>query len=268
MSRRAQQRRRGVLLLAAVLLALVCSPARAFASDVAVIIAKVRVFQTYDVSASGLQNTFEYLIEPVEENAPMPVGSDGTPFASFTLRRDEDLWLEFPVEVQADPAAAPYVYHYTMRPKQEKLSDGLYYVDVLSTSLSPGVNEYPLEIHVQPSNYDAAVSIVVPTVHAEEFDGPKVTDPGWRIGYKAPTKVPEETPANETGDNPDGKPTPTQTASTGATTSPTAGTSRASLAQTDDALVATSVLDILTFAGFLLIAFARAIRVRAGEHHA
>ena len=120
----------------------------------------------------------------------------GTPFDSFKLTRDEDVWLEFPVKVELDPSATPFVYHYMIRPAQKELTEGLYYVDVLSTSLSAGINEYALELHVQPSSVDAAHSVVVPTVHVQEFDGSKVADPGWRVSYAEPEKEPEEQPGD------------------------------------------------------------------------
>jgi hypothetical protein len=108
--------------------------------------ARIRLFQEYKVPVSGLRNTFEYKIEAVESNAPLPVDEKGGPLHSFTLTRDDELWLTCPVEVTADPNAAPYVYHYKIGPAQTTLPDGLYYADVLSTSLSPGINEYHIHI--------------------------------------------------------------------------------------------------------------------------
>ncbi|MBR3159415.1 MAG: hypothetical protein IKG18_15680 [Atopobiaceae bacterium] len=151
----------------------------------ATVTTRMQVFQEYKVPVSGLQNSFEYVIAPVEEDAPLPIDASGKTFDRFTLRREESLWLEFPVSVAVDPSATPYAYHYVLAPAQKTLEDGLHYVDALSTSLEAGVNEYLLEIYVQPSNTDAADSMVVPLVHVDAWDGPKVTDPGWRVGYTA-----------------------------------------------------------------------------------
>lgn len=262
---------RTALLLAVLLLAFV--PHLAWATQTtATITAKARFFQEYKVSVSGLQNTFEYVIEPVEEGAPLPVDEDGKTLNSFALTRDDDIWLEFPVEVAVDPSASPYTYHYMIRPKQTELSDGLYYVDVLSTSLSAGVNEYPLEIHVQPSNTDAAVSIVVPTVHVAEWDGPKVTDPGWRVSYKEPEE--ERSEAEEQGQetkssdkNADSNPT-SSPASKSSTTSGSASTSRTPLSTTGDPLASVTVLASIAFAGAFLVVYAFLRRRRAGDDHA
>lgn len=245
-----------VLLLVVVLLALACLPCLARASQAtAVITAKVRVFQEYRVSVSGLQNAFEYVIEPSEADAPMPVDANGKAFDRFTLTREDDLWLEFPVQVTVDPSAKAYVYHYMIRPVQKKLSDGLYYVDVLSSSLEAGVNEYPLEIHVQPSSVDAAVSIVVPTVHDEQWDGPKVADPGWRIGYKAPDEKPEE-------EQDPSSPSSTEPASIPASRT---SSSNAPIASTGDLLSAGWVAAFAAFVGALLIGWAILRRRKAGD---
>ena len=190
MSRRLQhEARKTALLFAAVLLAfvcalLVCAPHPAWAANnTATITAKVRVFQEYRVSVSGLENTFTYRIVPNEGDAPLPVDESGKAFDSFTLTRDEDTWLEFAVPVAVSPSAKAYAYHYTLKPATNELEDGLHYVDVQSTSLDAGVNVYYLELHVQPSSKDAASAIVTPLVHVDGWDGPKVSDPGWRVGY-------------------------------------------------------------------------------------
>jgi len=190
MSRRLQhEARRTALLFAAVLLAFVCAPlvctphpARA-ANDTATITAKVRVFQEYRVSVSGLENKFTYHIVPNEDDAPLPLDESGKEFDSLTLSRNEDTWLEFAVPVAVSPSAKAYAYHYTLEPATNELKDGLYYVDVQSTSLDAGVNVYYLELYVQPSSKDAAAATVTPLVHVEGWDGPKVSDPGWRIEY-------------------------------------------------------------------------------------
>lgn len=154
------------------------------AEDLATIPAKVRVFQEYKVSTSGLKNSFEYLIVPQEEGSPLPLDADGNAMRSFTLTRDEELWLTFPMPVEISPSAEHITYHYVLKPAQTTLPDGLYYVDVLSPNLVAGTNVYYLNIDVVLSSVDAQHALVVPTVHVEDLDGPKVTDPGWRIAYK------------------------------------------------------------------------------------
>ena len=190
MSRRLQhEARKTALLFVAVLLAfvcalLVCAPGPAWAAnDAATFAAKVRVFQEYRVPVSGLENKFTYLIVPNENDAPLPLDESGNAFDSFTLTRDEDSWLEFAVPVAVSPSAKAYAYHYTLKPATDELEDGLHYVDVQSTSLDAGVNVYYLELYVQPSSEDAASAIVTPLVHVDGWDGPKVSDPGWRIEH-------------------------------------------------------------------------------------
>lgn len=266
MNRRLRHRvERATLLLVALLLLLVCMPCLARATQMTTTVTvQVRMFQEYKVSVSGLQNTFEYVIEPIEEDAPLPVDADGKNFDKFKLTRDEDLRLEFPVQVTVDPAAKPYVYHYIVKPVQKELSDGLYYVNVLSTSLEAGVNEYLLEIHVQPSSVDAEASIVVPTVHVEEWDGPKVTDPGWRIGYKAidedPADKPDESPENTQA-------TPSSSASNLVLAQQT-NLSRTSLATTDDSQLDGWALACAAVGGALLTVWASLRLRKAGDHYA
>ena len=265
------------LLLVALLLSLVCVPrfARADQATTTTTV-KVHMFQEYKVDVSGLQNTFEYVIEPSEEGAPLPVNTDGKTFDKFTLKRDADLWLQFPVRVAVDPEAKTYVYHYMVRPVQKKLSDGLYYVDVLSNSLEAGVNEYLLEIHVYPSITDTVDPIVVPTVHVEGWDGPKVTDPGWRISYKAPDEKQDEKQDDNQSGKQDSKsyasPANKQTTSSSTASSPATAqrttSSTSSLATTGDSLPAGYVLAGAAVAGALLIGWG-ALRLRkAGDHHA
>ena len=263
-----------MLLLAAVFVVLVYLPSVSWADQsMSIITAKLRVFQEYKVPLSGLQSTFEYVIEPVEQDAPMPIDADGEPIDSFKLTRDEDVWLEFPVKVELDPSATPYVYHYMIRPAQKELTEGLYYVDVLSTSLSAGINEYALELHVQPSSVDAAHSVVVPTVHVREFDGPKVADPGWRVSYAEPEKEPEEQPGDgqnkDEGSQSNGsaigsskQPSQINPASTGVAASVP---SRASLATTGDALGPQFVLALIACVGLSSLAIAAFLRRRAGD---
>ena len=267
------------LLLVALLLSLVCIPrfARADQATTTTTV-KVRMFQEYKVDVSGLQNTFEYVIEPSEEGAPLPVDADGRAFDKFTLTRDEDLWLEFPVRVAVDPEAKTYVYHYMVRPVQKNLSDGLYYVNVLSNSLEAGVNEYLLEIHVYPSITEAVDPIVVPTVHVEGWDGPKVTDPGWRIGYKAPDeKKDDKQDENQSGkqDNKsDASSVNKQTTSSSSSTASNPATaqrttsSTTSLATTGDPLPAGCALAGAAVAGALLIGWGVLRLRKAGDHHA
>ena len=253
------------LLLVALLLSLVCIPrfARADQATTTTTV-KVRMFQEYKVDVSGLQNTFEYVIEPSEEGAPLPVDADGKAFDKFTLTRDEDLWLEFPVRVAVDPEAKTYVYHYMVRPAQKELSDGLYYVNVLSNSLEAGVNEYLLEIHVYPSITETVDPIVVPTVHVEGWDGPKVTDPGWRISYKAPDEKQD--------DKSDASPANKQTTSSSTVSNPATAqrttSSTTSLATTGDPLPAGCALAGAAVAGALLIGWGVLRLRKAGDHHA
>jgi hypothetical protein len=249
-----------VLLLVVVLLAPTCLPCLARASQTtATITTKVRVFQEYKVSVSGLQNAFQYIIEPSEADAPMPVDANGKSFDRFTLTREDGLWLEFPVQVTVDPSAKAYVYHYIIRPVQKNLSDGLYYVDVQSSSLEAGVNEYLLEVHVRPSSVDAAVYIVVPTVHVEQWDGPKVADPGWRIGYKAPDEKPDDTPEEEQDPSSPSRPKPASTPAS------RTSASNAPLATTGDLLAAGWVAAYASFVGVLLIGWAILRRRKAGD---
>ena len=291
------------LLLVALLLSLVCIPrfARADQATTTTTV-KVRMFQEYKVDVSGLQNTFEYVIEPSEEGAPLPVDADGKTFDKFTLKRDEDLWLEFPVRVAVDPEAKTYVYHYRVRPAQKELSDGLYYVNVLSNSLEAGVNEYLLEIHVYPSITETVDPIVVPTVHVEGWDGPKVTDPGWRIGYKAPDEKNDDKQDEKQDDKQDGGQTSNQdnkqdgsqtgnqsgkqdnksdassankqtTSSSSSTASNPATAQRTtssttSLATTGDPLPAGCALAGAAIVGALLIGWGVLRLRKAGDHHA
>ena len=255
------------LLLVAPLLSLVCMPhfARAEQTTTTTTV-KVRMFQEYKVSVSGLQNTFEYAIEPSEEGAPLPVDADGKAFDKFALKRDAELWLEFPVQVAVNPEGKSYVYHYTVRPVQKNLSDGLYYVDVLSNSLEAGVNEYLLEIHVYPSIINTVDPIVVPTIHVEGWDGPKVTDPGWRISYKAPDEKQDgksdASPANKQATS-----SPSSTTSNPTTTQRTSS-STTSLATTGDPLPAGCALASAVVVGALLIGWGSLRLRKAGDHHA
>ena len=279
------------LLLVALLLSLVCIPrfARADQATTTTTV-KVRMFQEYKVDVSGLQNAFEYVIEPSEEGAPLPVGADGKAFDKFTLTRDEDLWLEFPVRVAVDPEAKTYVYHYRVRPAQKELSDGLYYVNVLSNSLEAGVNEYLLEIHVYPSITETVNPIVVPTVHVEGWDGPKVTDPGWRISYKAPDEKKDDKQDENQSGKQDGSQTGNQsgkqdnksdassankqtTSSSSSTASNPATAQRTtssttSLATTGDPLPAGCALAGAAIVGALLIGWGSLRLRKAGDHHA
>lgn len=179
-----------VLRTAAVLVALLAClavPMRAYASEQTVEPStRVRMFQEYKVSTSGLQTSFDYRIVAQEPGAPLPAGADGGPMGGFTLTRDEDLWLTFAVPVAALPEDHRATYHYLLEPVTDALPDGLYYVDVLSTSLSRGANRYYLTINVAPATEGSSDVIVVPNVHIEGWDGPKVTDPGWRIAYEEP----------------------------------------------------------------------------------
>ncbi|MBO7673893.1 MAG: hypothetical protein J6S63_02645 [Atopobiaceae bacterium] len=292
MSGQMQKRLLGTaVLLVAVVFALAYAPRAARAAQTSVAIdAKVRFFQEYKVPASGLQSSFDYVIEPAESDAPMPVDKDGAPIDRFTLTREEELWLEFPVKATVDLSATPYSYRYMIRPAKTKLSDGLYYVDVLSTSLEAGVNEYALQIFVQPSSVDAADTLVVPIVYNDGFEGPKVADPGWRVAYAEPEKKPEKEPEKEPEGEPEKKPegtaddTPragTGNNVTGQTTGSSssisgrassggtvASTSNGPLTTTGDALVTSPVVAGVACVGALSLVGASLLRKRAGDDDA
>ena len=276
--------RKVVLLLAASLLAFVCTslicvPNSAWAAnDTATITTKVRVFQEYRVSVSGLENAFTYQIIPLENDAPLPVDESGKAFDSFTLTRTDDRWLEFAVPVAMDPSANAYAYHYTLKPAKTELADGLYYVDVLSTSLDAGVNVYYLELYVQPSSEDAAAATVTPLVHVDGWDGPKTTDPGWRVGYNDQnlpdphSPSPSSTPPELTHDPGEGSSVDSSNDSSNgpATSSATksASTSKSTLAKTGDELAPWSAAACIACAAALLLALAYLHRRRAGEDDA
>jgi hypothetical protein len=297
MSGQMQKRLLGMaLLLVALVFALAYVPHVAGAAQTsAVIDARVRFFQEYKVPVSGLQSSFEYVIEPAESDAPMPVDEDGAPIDSFTLTREEDLWLEFPVEVTVDSSATPYSYHYMLRPTQTELSDGLYYVDVFNTNLEAGVNEYALQIFVQPSSVDAADTLVVPIIYNDGFEGSKVADPGWRVAYAEPEKKPEEEPEEEpekepekepegepekkpegtaddtpragTGNNVTGQTTGSSSSISGRASSggTVASTSDGPLTVTGDTLMAGSLVAGVACAGTLSLVGASLLRKKAGD---
>ena len=258
--------RKVVLLFPAVLLAfvcapLVCTPHLAWAAnDTATITAKVRVFQEYHVSVSGLENAFTYQIVPREDDAPLPVDESGKAFDSFTLTRADGRWLEFAVPVAMDPSAKPYAYHYTLKPAKTELTNGLYYVDVLSTSLDAGVNVYYLELYVQPSSKDAALAVVTPLVHVNGWDGPKTTDPGWRVGYNDP--------APSDPDSPEPSSPESELTHDSSERSSGASASKSTLAKTGDALAPWSAAACMACAAALLLAITCLHRRRAGEDDA
>lgn len=175
---------------AALLLALLASCActllssrTALAADDAIAMGKLGLFQEYRVSISGLQNSFEYEIVPTEDDAPLPVDASGATVKQFSLKRDQQLWLTFKVPAPVSPSAEQLVYHYKLQPKKTKLTGGLYYVDLLDKNLKAGINVYYLELYVQLASTEAGDAVVTPVVHVEAWDGPKVTDPGWRVAY-------------------------------------------------------------------------------------
>jgi hypothetical protein len=162
---------------------------------------RVKVFQTYDVSTSGVQNAFSYRIVAQDTSSPMPVANDGTTYDTFTLTRDEERWILFP-NSSFSASAGRVTHHYLMEPVTPDLSDGLFYVDIFSTSLSKGVNRYYLDIDVMPSS-DGSEPMLVPTVHIEGWDGPKVTDPGWRVGRERPDDDNKNSNGNDIKDSDD-----------------------------------------------------------------
>lgn len=162
---------------------------------------RVRVFQEYMVQASGLQNSFDYEIVPSEADAPVARVASGAAVTEFSLRRDQELWLEFDEKAKVSPLANQLVYHYILQPKETTLSDGLYYVDFQSENLVAGVNVYYLELYVQCSSVSADGMVVTPIVHVDGWDGPKVTDPGWRIAYDENAAEPVNPVEPENPDN-------------------------------------------------------------------
>ena len=277
--------RKAALLFAAVLLAfvcatLVCAPNPAWAeNDTATITAKVRVFQEYHVSVSGLENTFTYQIVPYENDAPLPVDESGKAFDSFTLTRNEDTWLEFAVSVAVSPSDKAYAYHYTLKPATNELEDGLHYVDVQSTSLDAGVNVYYLELYVQPSSKDAASAIVTPLVHVDGWDGPKVSDPGWRVGYKAPEEKPSESSNNGSSESSNYRSSeenstsrsnsnPASSSSDSNSTATKHSTSSSILAETGDALTPWLVTACIACVAALLLVCTCLFRRKTGEDDA
>lgn len=205
------------LVLALLLLAWVAVtplPSRALADPTAVS-ARVQFFQEYRVQVSGLQNTFEYLVVPQEDDAPQPRDESGAPVERFSLTRDGDLWLTFDVEARSDESAPRLVYHYEFRPAETTLPDGLYYVDLQSTDLHAGINIYYMELQVQLPNSDDGQVIVTPLVHVEGWDGPKVSDPGWRVAYQKPGDNPDDNkPEDDSNNMKDGSSSSTTSAST------------------------------------------------------
>ena len=249
--------RMAALLCAALLCALSCVPGRALAQESAAIVtAHVRMFQEYRVPASGYESTFDYEIVPLETGAPLPVDESGKSFNTFTLTRDQEMNVEFPVEVKVSESASSYVYHYTLRPVQQQLSDGLYYVDLLSTNLAAGVNVYYLELHVQLASTEAAAASVIPTVHVKGWDGPKVTDPGWRIDYRSQ--------GNKDGAVPSGSSTRQDA---GAVSTNVINKSGSSLAGTGDNLTV-GMMVVYAVCGIALLVFALFRRARAGDGNA
>lgn len=212
---------------------------------------QIRFFQEYRVNVSGLQNTFDYEIVPTEVDAPSFVDSSGVVVKEFSLKRDQEIWFTIPVNAQVSPSAEQLVYHYKLQPKKAKLSNGLYYVDLLSTDLKAGVNVYYLELYIQLSSADAGAAIVTPIVHVEGWDGPKVTDPGWRIAYDE--KAAEESKSSEE----------TKKSSTSGSSS-----SRTSLSKTGDTYDATLVMSCVAYGTVLLLAGLLLRRRKAGEGNA
>lgn len=282
--RQAIQRMATLVVLAIVTLSF--TPAWAMASDqTATVDARIRVFQKYDVSTSGLQSSFEYLIVPQEEDAPLPNGANGQPSDTFTLTRNEELWLIIPVLVEASPQARSYTYHYELRPKALTLSGGLYYVDVLSTNLARGANVYYLEVFVQGSSENPADARVVPLVHVEGWDGPKVTDPGWRVSYQkkdshddsnsnADSNSTNNSTSNTTGDrdlvtgssvNDDKAST---TAGTSSTSTRLSSDSKTPLSQTGDIVDVRMALQCFIVAVGLVVSGVLIRRWKAGDGHA
>lgn len=142
--------------------------------------ARVRLFQQYRVDVSGLPNSFSYRVTREDDAAPIPVDESGSAIDTFSLRRDDDIWLTFAFEEDVLTGTGTLLYRYKAEPVTTKLEDGLYYVDILSTDLRAGVNVYYIEVFVTVAA-DGTIEDVIPIVHIEGWDGPKVSDPGWCI---------------------------------------------------------------------------------------
>lgn len=257
-------------LLVAGLLVLLLVPGFARAQDATTtVMASVRMFQEYKVPVSGLQNTFDYKIVPLEAGAPLPVDESGKSISKISLKRDEELIIEFPVGVWRSDSADSFVYHYTLMPAKEELEDGLYYVDILNTALAAGTNVYYLELHVQLSSGEDMAARVTPTVHVEAWDGPKVADPGWRVGYKNSDTLGDSAKHGDTGNA--GSSNPNGVAATTATTAITTGTNapaRSSLAGTGDVRGILPVAPCVAGAAALLLSAVCQQRGEVGEQDA
>lgn len=208
---------------------------------------QIRFFQEYRVNVSGLQNTFDYEIVPTEVDAPAFVDGSGAVVKEFSLKRDQELWFTIPVNAQVSPSAEQLVYHYKLQPKKTKLSGGLYYVDLLSTNLKAGVNVYYMELYVQLPNSADGTAIVTPVVHVEGWDGPKVTDPGWRVAYKK--QAAEKSKNSSSSDK-------------------SKNSSRSSLSKTGDPYDAALVMSCAAYGTALVLAGVLLRRRRAGECNA
>ena len=90
--------------------------------------------------------------------------------------------------------------------------------------------------------------IITPIVHVNGWDGPKVTDPGWRIAY-------DEKSAEESK-----KSTNSNTTKKSGTT-----TSKTSLSKTNDPYDVTLVLSCVAYGSVLLLAGLLLRHRRAGE---
>lgn len=166
-----------VAFMCAFIMVALMSPAIAHAETLS---ARVRFYQQYKVDVSGLPNTFSYRITREDDSAPFPTDESGSTADTFSLRRDDDIWLTFALKEDALTETGTLIYRYKAEPVTKKLEDGLYYVDTLSNDLRADVNVYYIEIYVMVAA-DGTIEEVIPTVHIESWDGPKVSDPGWRI---------------------------------------------------------------------------------------
>ena len=138
---------------------------------------RVCLFQQYKADVSGLPNTFDYRVTPEDPMAPRPTDEAGNPIETLSLRRDQQAWLSFSFDDNELTGPGTEVFRYRAEPVTPELPYGLFYVDVLSTGLTAGVNVYYLEVYVTVTS-DGTIEEVVPTVHVQGWDGPKVSDPG------------------------------------------------------------------------------------------
>jgi hypothetical protein len=98
---------------------------------------------------------------------------------------------------------------------------------------------------------------VIPTVHVEGWDGPKVTDPGWRVGYRSQANKADNVTSGDS----------TRQVTGAVSTNVINKPSSSSLAGTGDNLMV-GMMVVYAACGIMLLAFALFRRARAGEGNA